>query len=198
MQATTGARTRRASSTWIRELLAAGRVREAAKLWAAARHPLEVVHGEQRGRELGFPTANSRPTRGFLPADGVYAGWATVDGARYPAAVSMGNNPTFDDVPVQRVEAYVLDQKLDLYGKEIELEFVDYVRADEEVRLGRRARRPVRRGRHHPRDPRRAGLAARNPRAPVQESHDRRSGAEQVLVRGRIPTRRRWRGGSGC
>lgn len=124
-----GAR-RRDSSTWIRELLAAGRVREAGEL--LGRLPTirsTVVHGEQRGRELGYPTANLDPAiEGMLPLDGVYAAWATVDGERYGAAVSIGNNPTFDGIPQHQVEAHLLDQNLDLYGRTIELGFVDRVR----------------------------------------------------------------------
>jgi riboflavin kinase/FMN adenylyltransferase len=121
---------RRVSSTWIRELLAAGRVREAARL--LGREPSirsTVVHGEQRGRELGYPTANLSPDlEGMLPLDGVYAAWATVDGVRYGAAVSIGNNPTFEGVPQHQVEAHLLDQKLDVYGKAIDIAFVDYIR----------------------------------------------------------------------
>lgn len=122
--------TRRASSTWIRELLEAGNVTEAAEV--LGRLPSvrsRVVHGEERGRELGYPTANLSPDlEGFIPADGVYAAWATVGVGRYGAAVSIGNNPTFEGVPQKQVEAHLLDQKLDLYDEPIELEFVDYVR----------------------------------------------------------------------
>lgn len=125
---------RRASSTWIREALEAGRVAEAARV--LGRPPVVrsvVVEGERRGRELGYPTANLDPERleGFLPADGVYAAWATVDGERYPAAVSIGNNPTFDGVPQHQAEAHLLDVDLDLYGRTIELAFVDFVRGME-------------------------------------------------------------------
>lgn len=122
---------RRASSTWIREALDAGRVREAARVLGRAPTVRSVVvTGERRGRELGYPTANLDPTRleGFLPADGVYAAWATVDGVRHPAAVSIGNNPTFDGVPQHQAEAHLLDVDLDLYGRSIELAFVDFVR----------------------------------------------------------------------
>ena len=126
-----GGAERRASSTWIRELLAAGRVREAGEL--LGRPPTirsKVVHGKQRGRELGYPTANLDPAiEGLLPVDGVYAAWATVDGNRYAAAVSVGNNPTFDGIPQHQVEAHLLDEKLDLYGATIEIGFVDYVRS---------------------------------------------------------------------
>jgi riboflavin kinase/FMN adenylyltransferase len=122
---------RRVSSTWARELLEQGRVRDAAAVLGRP-HSIRstVVHGEARGRDLGFPTANLAPElEGFRPADGVYATWAIVDGIRYPSATSIGNNPTFEGVPEHRVEAYLIDEQLDLYGKEIELEFVEYVRS---------------------------------------------------------------------
>ena len=65
---------------------------------------------------------------GLVPADGVYACWAEIDGTSYGAAVSIGNNPTFDGVPEHQVEAHLFDQDLDLYGATIELRFVRYVR----------------------------------------------------------------------
>jgi riboflavin kinase/FMN adenylyltransferase len=125
---------RRASSTWVREALEAGRVDEAARV--LGRPPAVrsvVVAGERRGRELGYPTANLDPARleGFLPADGVYAAWASIDGVRYPAAVSIGNNPTFDGVPQHQAEAHLLDVDLDLYGRTIELEFARRLRGME-------------------------------------------------------------------
>jgi riboflavin kinase/FMN adenylyltransferase len=125
---------RRASSTWVREALEAGDVEVAARV--LGRSPAVrsvVVEGERRGRELGFPTANLDPERleGFLPADGVYAAWATVDGVRHPSAVSIGNNPTFDGVPQHQAEAHLLDVDLDLYGRTIELEFVARIRGME-------------------------------------------------------------------
>ena len=94
----------------------------------------QVVHGDHRGRELGYPTANLSPdVAAAIPADGVYAGWL-IDGAgdpaatRWPAAISIGTNPTFDGV-ARRVEAYVLDQTgLELYGHTIALEFVERLR----------------------------------------------------------------------
>lgn len=125
-----GTEQRRASSTWIRELLSDGEVALAA-LQLGRLHSIRsiVVHGEQRGRELGYPTANLSPDlEGFIPRDGVYAAWATVPGGRFGAAVSIGNNPTFEGVPQKQVEAHLLDQKIDLYGQTIELEFVDYIR----------------------------------------------------------------------
>ncbi|MCK6066980.1 MULTISPECIES: bifunctional riboflavin kinase/FAD synthetase [Microbacterium] len=130
---------RRVSSTWIRELLAEGDVARAAKLLGRAPSVWgEVVHGLKRGRELGFPTANLSPRlEGFVPADGVYAGWLIDErsqdglrsGTRYAAAISVGLNPTFDDVPVRQVEAYVLDETdLDLYGHLVEVRFVTRIR----------------------------------------------------------------------
>lgn len=126
-----GGAERRASSTWVREALEFGRVEEAARV--LGRLPTVrsvVVAGERRGRELGYPTANLDPAslEGFLPADGVYAAWATVDGTRYPAAVSIGNNPTFAGVPQHQAEAHLLDVDLDLYGRTIELAFVARLR----------------------------------------------------------------------
>ncbi|GAA1696768.1 bifunctional riboflavin kinase/FAD synthetase [Microbacterium sediminicola] len=130
---------RRVSSTWIRELLAEGDVTSAAKL--LGRLPSvwgEVVHGHKRGRAIGFPTANLSPDlEGFVPADGVYAGWLVDQdsagglrpGVRRPAAISIGTNPTFDDVASRQVEAYVLDETdLDLYGHFVELRFVQMLR----------------------------------------------------------------------
>ena len=128
--AAAGTDSRRASSTWIRELLADGDVATAAaQLGRMHSVRSTVVHGEQRGRELGYPTANLSPElEGFIPRDGVYAAWATVPAGRFGAAVSIGNNPTFEGVPQKQVEAHLLDAKLDLYGQSIELEFVEFVR----------------------------------------------------------------------
>lgn len=121
------------SSTWIRDLLAEGRVSEAATL--LERRPTVrgiVVPGQRRGRELGYPTANlARSVEGFVPADGVYAAYATVDGRTMPAAVSIGNNPTFVGVPDKQIEAHLLDEDLDLYGKTVEIAFVEYIRGME-------------------------------------------------------------------
>lgn len=135
---------RRVSSTWVRDLLSAGDVEGAARLLGRP-HAVqgEVVHGLKRGRELGFPTANlAADAEGFIPADGVYAGWLVDQGAavgeasdaasavtRYPAAISVGTNPTFDDVHIRQVEAYVLDETgLDLYGHRVQIHFTHRVR----------------------------------------------------------------------
>ena len=89
-----------------------------------------VVHGEKRGREIGYPTANIGLTSlATIPADGIYAGWLTVEGDRWPAAISIGTNPTFPGVRGRQVEAYALDQVgLDLYDKVATVEFVARLR----------------------------------------------------------------------
>lgn len=129
---------RRISSTWVRELLADGEVnRAAALLGRPATVRGVVVPGARRGRALGFPTANlATESEGLIPADGVYAAWAVVDGERMAAAVSVGNNPTFDGVPERQVEAHLLGHDfgkldIDLYGKTMELDFVDRIRGME-------------------------------------------------------------------
>jgi riboflavin kinase / FMN adenylyltransferase len=131
------------SSSWIRELLAAGDVAGAARdLGRPHRVEGVVVRGHQRGRALGFPTANAEPPPfTAIPADGVYAGalvsLAPDDGAereRWPAAISVGTNPTFDGM-ARTVEAYALDRDdLDLYGVHVAVEFVARLRG--QVRFG--------------------------------------------------------------
>lgn len=124
---------RRASSTWIRELLAEGDVRTVTEVLGRY-HVLaaEVVHGAKRGRTIGFPTANlSTDVEGLIPGDGVYAGWFHDGTSVYPTAVSVGNNPTFEGVPQKQVEAYVIGEKLDLYGKRVQVAFVDRIRSME-------------------------------------------------------------------
>jgi riboflavin kinase / FMN adenylyltransferase len=124
------------SSSWVRELLAAGDVEQSA-IELGRPHRVEgvVVRGQQRGKALGFPTANAEPPPySAIPADGVYAGWLsslTADGAeldRWPAAISVGTNPTFDGTD-RTVEAYVLDRDdLDLYGLHVAVEFARLLR----------------------------------------------------------------------
>lgn len=120
----------RISSTWIRDLLELGRITEAREM--LGRPPTvrgTVVPGQARGRELGFPTANlGDGIEGFVPADGVYAAWASVDAGTFMAAVSIGNNPTFAGQQAKTVEAYLLDVDLDLYGQRITLELVEFLR----------------------------------------------------------------------
>ena len=121
------------SSTYVRQCLATGDVAGAAE--ALGREFTVrgvVVEGDKRGRELGYPTANVPiPPVDAAPADGVYAGWLTRrdTGERYPAAISVGTNPTFDGERDRRVESYVLDRDdLELYGVEVEVAFVERLR----------------------------------------------------------------------
>jgi riboflavin kinase / FMN adenylyltransferase len=118
------------SSTYVRQCVMEGDVEAAAAvLGRPHRVTGEVVHGDHRGRELGFPTANlALAEHAAVPADGVYSGWlvrrpAAVEQQRWPAAISIGTNPTFDGEE-RRVEAYVLDRDdLDLYGETVAVEF---------------------------------------------------------------------------
>jgi riboflavin kinase/FMN adenylyltransferase len=122
----------RVSSSLIRGLLEAGDV-ERANVLLGRTHSMrgEIVHGDARGREIGFPTANlSHAATGFLPGDGIYAGWLTDDDStRYPVAISVGTNPTFPGERHRRVEAYVLDHTLDLYGHKVIIEFLVRLRS---------------------------------------------------------------------
>ncbi len=124
----------RTSSTRIRAAIAAGDMAAAARMLG---RPFaftgEVVHGDQRGRELGFPTANVLVSdKRAVPADGVYAGWLELterpDLAPMPAAVSVGRNPTFDGTDL-RVESNVLDRTdLELYGVRVRVKFIRRIR----------------------------------------------------------------------
>ena len=119
------------SSTRIRELLAAGEVRSAALLLGrpfALTGP--VIHGDARGRTIGFPTANLHiPKRMAVPANGVYACWVESRGARHPAVVNIGVRPTFG-VSARTIEAHLLDFDDDLYGESIGLHFVERIREE--------------------------------------------------------------------
>lgn len=114
------------SSTHIRSLVNEGRVEEARALLGRP-HRLEgvVVHGEKRGRAIGYPTANlGGIEEQTIPADGIYAGWLTVGINHWPAAISIGTNPTFDGERERQVEAYAIDQEgLELYDKKAAIEF---------------------------------------------------------------------------
>ncbi|MQS12289.1 bifunctional riboflavin kinase/FAD synthetase [Streptomyces kaniharaensis] len=121
------------SSTLTRRLVEAGDVAGAGEVLGRP-HRVEgvVVRGAQRGRELGYPTANVETVpHSAIPADGVYAGWLTADGERMPAAISVGTNPTFDGT-ARTVEAYAIDRVgLDLYGLHVAVDFLAYLRGME-------------------------------------------------------------------
>ena len=114
------------SSTRIRSLILDGEIERANEL-LTRRFYLKgpVVHGEKRGREIGYPTANLGLTPlATIPADGVYAGWLSVGESRWAAAISIGTNPTFPGARGRQVEAYAIDQLgLDLYDQEAKIEF---------------------------------------------------------------------------
>jgi riboflavin kinase / FMN adenylyltransferase len=119
------------SSTEIRKLITVGKVSEAARLMD---HPYRlqglVAHGDQRGRKIGFPTANLNYAREkVIPASGIYACWAEARGAKYSAAVNIGTNPTFTpDRQTLNVEAYLLDFSQEIYDETVTLEFVQRLR----------------------------------------------------------------------
>lgn len=118
------------STTRVRELLDAGDVVAAARLLGRKHTTVGLIeHGLKIGRQIGFPTANmARDAEGYLPLDAVYAGWLYVDGERYPTALSVGINETFQAVP-RLVEAHVIDHTgLDLYEKVVTLEYVEFIR----------------------------------------------------------------------
>jgi riboflavin kinase/FMN adenylyltransferase len=114
------------SSSRIRSLVTNGEVEQARALLSRP-HRLDgvVVHGEKRGREIGYPTANLGNLEGqTIPCDGVYAGWLTVGINFWPAAISIGTNPTFEGIRGRQVEAYAIDQVgLELYDKNASIEF---------------------------------------------------------------------------
>lgn len=119
------------SSSLIRKLVTAGKMSEAAR-YLGHYFTLEglVVHGQGRGRALGFPTANLRiAPHQLLPDTGIYAGYLCVDHRQLPAAISVGYNVVFGGREIV-VEAHVLDFDEDLYDKDVGLEFVDRVREE--------------------------------------------------------------------
>jgi riboflavin kinase / FMN adenylyltransferase len=125
----------KASSTAIRHALVAGDLGRAAAMLG---RPYEVrgvvAHGDARGRELGFPTANvSVPGDILLPADGIYAGWyERPDGAVHPAAISLGRRPTFyEEAHASLLEAHLLDFGDDLYDEAAKVRFVARLRGEE-------------------------------------------------------------------
>jgi riboflavin kinase/FMN adenylyltransferase len=119
------------SSSLIRKALAAGGVEDAAlglgRFYSVTG---EVVRGNGRGHQLGFPTANLFVwNEQLIPAYGIYACWVWVDGERRPAVTSIGVRPTFEKNPViPTIETYLLDFNRNLYGQQLRLEFVTRLR----------------------------------------------------------------------
>lgn len=119
------------SSTEIRKLIETGNVAEAARLMG---HPYSlhgpVIHGDARGRTINVPTANIAYSHDkMIPANGIYACWAYLQGKKYQAAINIGINPTFTpDKQIPNVEAHLLDFQDEIYGEDVKLEFVRRLR----------------------------------------------------------------------
>lgn len=119
------------SSSQIRQDLKSGLVENAAaSLGRLYQLSGQVVHGQARGRSLGFPTANLGHIKQLIPEPGVYATWATIEGQVYGAMTSIGYNPTFGEQPMT-VESHIFDFNRFIYGQEISIEFVSHLRAME-------------------------------------------------------------------
>ena len=119
------------SSTRIRQCVTTGNVVEGREcLGRPYRLTSTVVEGEKRGRELGWPTANLRiPPHRVLPADGIYATLTEINGDHFPSVAYIGTRPTFQEGE-RLLEVHIFDQKLQLYGKEISVSFIQQVRGD--------------------------------------------------------------------
>jgi len=122
------------SSSHIRGLVLGGAVDYARRLLGAPfAHAGEVVHGDKRGRELGFPTANLVPPDGFVvPGHGVYAARATIDGGDdvIAAAVNVGVRPQFQTGRGELIEAFLIDWSGDIYGSRLRIEFIKRLRGE--------------------------------------------------------------------
>ena len=121
------------SSTGIRNLIQAGHIEYANRMLGRAYAITgTIVHGEQRGRKLGFPTANIELLHGEMavPAPGVYAVTASIEGSIYEGMGNTGNNPTFNDVEHARLEVNLFNCSGDLYGKTMSVQFHKYIRAE--------------------------------------------------------------------
>jgi riboflavin kinase/FMN adenylyltransferase len=118
------------SSTRVRQLIADGDMRTAANLLGRC-HFLRgpVVHGRERGRTIGFPTANIRSRTESLPPDGVYATRLILDDGSYPSITNVGMRPTFAE-PERTIEAHVFDFDSDIYDREVKLEIVERIRPE--------------------------------------------------------------------
>jgi riboflavin kinase/FMN adenylyltransferase len=116
------------SSTLTRNMILEGRVKEAA-LYLGRPYNLsgEVISGHRRGRDLGFPTANLRPDKALIPARGIYAVRLLLEGKARQGVLNIGFNPTFSDNALS-VEVHIFDFDEDIYGKRLEILFIDRIR----------------------------------------------------------------------
>jgi riboflavin kinase/FMN adenylyltransferase len=124
------------SSTKVREVIGAGDLRTAANLLGHA-HFLSgpVVHGRERGRKIGFPTANIQSRTECLPPDGVYATRLILDDGPYASITNIGMRPTFAE-PERTIEAHVFDFKRDIYDQEVRLEMIERIRPERKFDSG--------------------------------------------------------------
>lgn len=119
------------SSTAIREAIQSGEM-ELARQWLGRAYSVtgEVVHGEKRGRLIGYPTANTAVwEQQVIPANGIYAGWAWLGNERFMAMTNVGVRPTFDGKNIT-VEPYLLDFDRDIYGQQLEVSFEKRLRPE--------------------------------------------------------------------
>jgi riboflavin kinase/FMN adenylyltransferase len=118
------------SSTQVREMISAGDMRRAAILLGRP-HFLRgpVVHGRERGRTIGFPTANIESRTECLPPDGVYATRVVLEEGSYPSITNIGMRPTFDE-PARTIEAHIFDFNQDIYGRDAMLEIAERIRPE--------------------------------------------------------------------
>ncbi|HLW69854.1 MAG TPA: bifunctional riboflavin kinase/FAD synthetase [Candidatus Binataceae bacterium] len=124
------------SSTGVREAISAGELRRAAAMLGRY-HFLSgpVVHGRERGRTIGFPTANVQPRTECLPPDGVYATRIVLADGAYPSITNIGMRPTFAE-PERSFEAHIFDFDRDLYGQEVKLELIERIRPEKKFASG--------------------------------------------------------------
>ena len=121
------------SSSLIRRHLSSAELRDANRLLGRYYSVKgKVVSGDRRGRGLGFPTANLAPwNQKLLPANGIYATWAVLDGQTLPSVTSIGLRPTFENQSTTpRVETYIFNFDQDIYGQELEIQFVEFLRPE--------------------------------------------------------------------
>lgn len=117
-------------SSYIHELLSLGRIQEANYLLVQPYSIIgQVIHGKAKGHLLGYPTANIRPLINYrIPASGVYATRIMINNKKYLAMTNIGNNPTFNYTFTTSIETHIFDFNEDIYGQEVELEFIDFIR----------------------------------------------------------------------
>lgn len=119
------------SSSIVRELITDGNMLEASNILGRAYSIIgKVIPGKNRGNKLGFPTANIKPIDNYvIPKNGVYMTNTIIDNKRYVSATNIGYNPTFDE-DILKIETYILDFEGNIYGKTLEIEFIDFLRND--------------------------------------------------------------------